>query len=541
VIGVAELVITTANGRMRTHRLGDGAVVLGRDPGCDIPLDDLGASRRHAAIRFDSGRYILTDLGSKNGTFVNDQPAPVVTLRSGDQILIGGARVLFREEAGVTTSSTSVIIADDQPDQRPTRYHGALRENELSQRRLQILYDLTERLTRLRDREELLSDAMDVCFEMLRFERGAIAVRQNVGNMVDWPVVRNLRGSEGELKVSGTILRAALTHGERVIVNDTADGPIDPTVSIVKNNIRSAMCVPLLSGEKNLGVIYGDRVSSGTMYTKEDIDFLAGIARLVTTGLINARLLEEQKLKIALENEMAMARQIQTGLFPKKRPERGGLRVEAINDPGYHVSGDYYDFLELADDRLAFLIADVTGEGVAASLLMANLQAAVRMTLPAGQPLDALMTDWNALISANTDASKFITCLIGIVDPRARALELAVAGHHPPLLVRAGGDVRSVSLEPDYPLGVLEDTTYHLTRFDLGPAPCTIVAYTDGVIEAASPGDELYGAPRAVQVLADAHDLDPKVLVETLRKDVRRFGGGLPQGDDITIIAVHLA
>lgn len=537
---VPELVITTSNGRTRTHRLGDGAVVIGRDPACDVPLDDLGASRQHASIRCENGRYVLTDLGSKNGTFINDTPAPSATLRPGDRILIGSAQVVFRDETA-DSATTSVVISDDQPGTRPTAYRGGLSDIELSQRRLHNLYELTERLTRLRDRDELLSDAMNVCFDMLRFERGAIAVRQTHGNLVDWPVVRNLRGTEGELTVSRTILSAALTHNERVIVNDTADGPIDPTVSIVRNNIRSAMCVPLLSGERNLGVIYGDRVTSGTTYSKEDIDFLAGIARLVTTGLINAKLLEEQKLKHQLESEMAMARQIQTGLFPKKRPQSGNIRTEALNDPGYHVSGDYYDFLELSGDRLAFLIADVTGEGVAASLLMANLQAAVRMTLPSGRPLDGLLDDWNALICANTDASKFVTCLIGIVDPRARTLQLGVAGHHLPHFVRADGQVESPEIEPDYPLGVMDDAHYRVTTLPLGPAPCTLVAYTDGVIEAANPSDELYGTPRVVQVLADANDLDPKVLVETLRKDVRRHGSGLPQGDDITIIAVHLA
>jgi serine phosphatase RsbU (regulator of sigma subunit) len=536
---VAELVITTAQGRTRTHRLGDGAVVLGRDPGCDIPLDDLGASRQHASIRCENGQYVLTDMGSKNGTYVNDLPIPRAALRSGDRILIGSAHVVFRDET-VESGATSVIIADDEPGARPTTYRGDARDMELSQRRLQILYDLTERLTRLRDRDELLNDAMDVCFEMLRFERGAIAVRQHHGAMVDWPIVRNLRGREGELTVSRTILSSALTHNERVIVNDTADGPIDPTVSIVRNNIRSAMCVPLLSGERNLGVMYGDRVTSGTTYSKEDIDFLAGIARLVTTGLINAQLVEEQKLKLQLESEMAMARQIQTGLFPKKRPQRADVRVHALNDPGYHVSGDYYDFLELSGDRLAFLIADVTGEGVAASLLMANLQAAVRMTLPSGRPLAALLNDWNALICANTDASRFITCLIGIVDPHARTLELGVAGHHLPHIVRLGQPIETPEVEPDYPLGVIEDAHYRVWTVPLGDTPCTLVAYTDGVTEAPNPHEELYGTQRVSRVMDEATELDPKILVEALRNDVRRYGCGLPQGDDITIIAVQL-
>ena len=381
---------------------------------------------------------------------------------------------------------------------------------------------------------------MDVCFELLRFERGAIAVKQAKGKLVDWPVVRNLRGSEGELKVSRTILGRALQHGERVIVSDSDEGPIDPTVSMVQHNIRSAMCVPLMSGDQNLGVIYGDQVTSGTSYSKEDVDFLAGIARLVTTGLVNARLMDEQKLKLQLESEMAMAREIQGGLFPASLPSRAEVKVAALNHPGYHVSGDYYDVVELSGDRLAFLIADVTGEGVAAALLMANLQAAVRLTITGDRSLGEMLTEWNALICDNTDASRFITCLVGIVDPARRALELGVAGHHLPYLIRQDGVCRELEMEPGYPLGVLGDAAYHTRSFDIETGPCTIVVYTDGVIEAMSEQAEQYGTPRVESYLVGAAGKEPASIIKGLREDVRRHGGSEPQGDDITILALHL-
>ncbi len=535
---MAELLITTASGRTRTHQLGEATIVLGRDPACDIPLEDLGASRRHASIRFENGVYVITDLGSKNGTLVNDVAVPSQPLHHGDEILIGGAQVVYRDVAP-TADQASVVIADETPRQQPTTYSGSVDEGALSHRRLQILYDLADRLTRLRERDDLLNDAMDVCFEMLRFERGAIAVRQTRGNLVDWPVVRNLRGREGELTVSRTILASALTHGERVILNDTADGPIDPTISIVRNNIRSAMCVPLLSEGRNLGVIYGDRVSSGTTYSKEDVDFLAAIARLITTGLVNAQLLKEQKLKLQLEAEMGMARQIQKGLFPATLPDRPNVRVAALNDPGYHVSGDYYDVIPLAGGRIGLLVADVTGEGVAASLLMANLQAAVRLTLPSERPLADLLDQWNGLISVNTDASKFITCLIGILDPAARTLELGLAGHHPPHRVSAAGCM-TLEMEPGYPLGVIEDARYATQVFPIGPLPCTIVGYTDGVVEAMNETAELYSTDRLVELLASAEDRSPTAMIERIRSDVRRHSGTQAQSDDITILVVEI-
>jgi sigma-B regulation protein RsbU (phosphoserine phosphatase) len=536
---LAELLITTPQGRTRTHRLGTESVVLGRDPTCDIPLEDLSASRRHVIIRYENNGYVLEDLGSKNGTIINNAPTRGGRLRSGDEILIGAVRAVFRDDTDASGGMT-VVVSEDMPRQDSTTYRGTPAEVRLGHRRLEILYRLTERLTRLRDRDELLSDAMDVCFDMLRFERGAIAIKQPRGNMVDWPVVRNLRGAEGDLKVSRTILSSALTHGERVIMNDSQGGEIDPTISIVTQGIRSAMCVPLQSEDQILGVIYGDRTSTGTTYTKEDIDFLAGIARLISTGLINSRLMDEQKLKIQLEGEITMAREIQTGLFPAELPDRPDIQVAALNDPGNHVSGDYYDTIELDDGRIAFLIADVTGEGVAASLLMANLQAAVRVTLPTRQPLGELFDQWNRLICENTDASRFITCLAWIVDPAKRTVEVCCAGHYPPFMVRTGGACTALTLDAEYPLGVVSEASYRSDSIALEPGPCTWVAFTDGVTEAANDKMELFGLERTESVLSEATTIDATNLIRKLRQAVRQHSGRRPQGDDITILAMHL-
>ncbi|NOX58523.1 MAG: SpoIIE family protein phosphatase [Planctomycetes bacterium] len=536
---MAELVILNPTGRSRTHQLGTEPVTMGRDPNCDIPLDDLSTSRRHARIRFENGTYYLEDLGSKNGLVVNNVDTRSAVLQSGDEILIGAVRALFREDANKDVYS-SVIIAEEPTEHEATTFIGDSKALVLSQRRLEILYDLTDRLTRLRDRDDLLEDAMDVCCEMLRFERAAIAVKQPKGNLVDWPVVRNLRGQEGELTVSRTILSLALVQDERVIVNESDQSILDPTVSMVRNNIRSAMCVPLLSGDRNLGVIYGDRVTTGTTYAQDDIDFLAGIARLVTTGLINAQLMEEQKLKLQLENEMGMARQIQTGLFPAKLPDRDEVKVAALNHPGFHVSGDYYDVVELDDGRVFFLIADVTGEGVAASLLMANLQAAVRITLPHCTSTGELLTQWNDLICANTDASRFITAIVGILNPATRALDLGVAGHHMPHIVRPNAPCTNLSAEPEYPLGVIEDVKFESTQIVLDPGPCTLVTYTDGIIEAMNDEAEQYGTERTMAFLETVADLPPQKMVDKLRQDVKRFSENQPQGDDITILAIHL-
>ncbi len=536
-----ELVITTADGRSRTHRL-SGPVTLGRDPSCEIPLNDLGTSRHHARVRPEGDGYILEDLGSKNGTLLNDVQCTSSLLHDGDEIVLGSVRVTFRVPPVEEDVSTSVVLSDQSPVREQTRFSGHTRELNLPQRRLKLLYDLSDRITLLRDREELLEDVLNICFETLHFERGAIAIRKPDGRGVDWPAVRNLRGAAGELTISRSVLSRALDHGERAVINDTAGEGFDPTVSMVQLGIRSALCVPVPRGDKVMGVIYGDRTTTGTVYSDEDVDFLAGLARQVSIGLINAELMEERQVKLALEREISLAREIQQRLFPNDLPNRTDVRVAARNDPGRRVSGDYFDVIDLGNGKIGFVVADVTGEGVAAALLMSNLQAAVRLTMVGEADPADLLRRWNHLMYENTEASKFVTCLVGVLDAGARRLALADAGHYRPYAMRAApGECFEVPCEPGFPLGVVGRAEYTTEWADLGPAPCTLFCYTDGVIEAMNPDGQRFTFSKTLQALHAAGDIAPERLIAQVSASIAAFCGSATQSDDITMLALHLA
>ncbi len=535
---MAQLIVTLTDGRTQTFELGAGSYLVGRDPSCDLVLDDSSASRRHVRLHCENGLFYIEDLGSKNGTLVNNQAVQSAKLNHQDVILIGSVEAQFH---GDTLQRPSTVVVEDGRGREDTTHYTSRSESlVLTERRLQMLYDLSERLTSLRDQHVLLEDALDICFETLRFERGCIGVRKQGSRGIDWPVVRNLRGTSGELTISRTILGRALDHGERAIIADSG-GPIDPTVSMVQHGIRSAMCVPMKSEEEILGVIYGDQVSRGTTYSKEDVDFFAGIARQVAIGLINARLLESQKERLAMEAELAVAREIQQQLFPRELPESNGINLAAINEPGRTVSGDYYDIIHRPDGRIAFLIADVSGKGVAASLLMSNLQAAVRMTLPTCEDLGVVVGRWNELMYSNTDVSKFVTCLAGIIDPRARRLIYVSAGHHLPHIV-SGGNVRAIpqQSEPEYPLGIAPGVHYTATEFEFDQAPCLIFVYTDGVIEAMDMQGNQFGESRMEAILLECAEEAPGAVLRRMRKAITSFCRDAPQSDDITMIAAKL-
>jgi serine phosphatase RsbU (regulator of sigma subunit) len=486
----------------------------------------------------DENGCFIKDLGSKNGTRVNDLPISTFRLRNRDTILLGSTEIVIHSDDDAET--TSVVLSDDTPP--PEQNSVSTRDTELllSQQRLKLVYELTDRLLTLRNRDELLEDAMSICFETLHFERGAIAIRKRDKRGVEWPVVRNLRGAGGELKISRSVLGRALDHGERAIVNDTDATQFDPTVSMVQHGIRSAMCVPLIHGEEVLGVIYGDQVAQGRAYADEDVDFLAALAQQVTIGLVNANLMEEQRRMIVLQNEVNLAREIQQGLFPSSLPNREGLTFAVLNDPGRHVSGDYYDLIPLDDGRIGIVVADVTGEGVAASLIMANLQAVVRMTLPGVVDPAVLLHRWNGLMCDHTDSSKFVTCLLGILDPEAGTMNFANAGHlRPWIRGPQPGTTRELELDTGFPLGIVPDAEYQSAVITLD-RPMMLFAYTDGVIEAMNSESDMFGEDRMTEVIAVSENLNPERLVQQMRKSLRQFSGDAAQSDDITMVAFEL-
>ncbi|MFQ5493824.1 MAG: SpoIIE family protein phosphatase, partial [Phycisphaerae bacterium] len=482
---MAELQITLADGRPVRHTLGRGPEVIGRDEQCEIPIDDPSASRRHACFSLTPRGYLVEDLGSKNGTLVNELPCTSKVLKEGDRIQVGAAVAVFHEVGASSSEAGSVVVSDDMTASHGTRFVSADTRLLLSQRRLQMIYELSARLTTLQNQEQLLENAMDICFDTLQFERGTIGIRRQGRRALDWPVIRNLRGEQGEITVSRTLLSRALEYGERAIITEEGAATTDPTMSMVQQGIRSAMCVPLIHQKEILGVIYGDTVRSSTAYSSEDIDFLAGIAQQVSIGLVNGRLLEERQQMVRLNHDIDLARNIQTNLFPTTFPDRDGLQIAALNDPGQRISGDYYDVIERGDGRVWCLIADVTGEGVSAALLTANLQAAVRVTIEESDDPGVLLARWNRVIHHNTDASRFITAVLALIDPAGRSMRVASAGHPMPL-IRRGSDpaTRPLEGEPGYPLGIVENAEYPTVSAELGPDPFAMFCYTDGVIEA---------------------------------------------------------
>jgi sigma-B regulation protein RsbU (phosphoserine phosphatase) len=229
------------------------------------------------------------------------------------------------------------------------------------------------------------------------------------------------------------------------------------------------------------------------------------------------------------------ARLIQRALLPAAMPAMAGCDIAARWTPAAGIGGDCYDVVAFNDARAAVAIADVVGKGLPAALLMSNLQAAVRAFSADGTPPDAVVTSVNRLLCRNISAGKFVTFCYMVVDTRARTIAYCNAGHNPPLVMHANGEVERLA-QTGLVLGVAPDWTYTTATLSLLPGD-RIVAYTDGVTEALSADQREFGEERLIQTIrahrtASAHD-----LVDCLSAAVNDWTGGVLQ-DDVTVVTL---
>jgi sigma-B regulation protein RsbU (phosphoserine phosphatase) len=251
----------------------------------------------------------------------------------------------------------------------------------------------------------------------------------------------------------------------------------------------------------------------------------------------NGRLVAEAMERQKLEQEVRLARQIQVALLPATLPVVPGYELHGGNLPSRGVSGDFYKVLFRDEGReCAFLIADVSGKGVAASLLTASLEALSAMPLENGVPPAEICNHVSRLLHQRTPPEKFATAFLAILEPATGRLTYVNAGHNPGLLVRADGSVEWLKAS-GVPLGLIATATYAMRETALAPGD-TLVLYTDGITEASDPDDEEFGAARLLGVCFRNRDAEPRELAKVLETELEAFVRGVPYADDRTLVLV---
>jgi len=517
-----------------------------------LQLADGRISRKCAALVAEGSGYMLEDRGNRYGLFVNGAKVERHRLRNGDVITFG-----------VDGCYEIIVHTDSSPPQsEPSSVANLLtRIGTLSDfvganapvglGKLNLLLEATSLLHSDLPLDDVLSTMLDHAINITHADRGLLLESGTDGSLH----VRLARGNKGDslplqsLNPSQTALNQAIRSQSSVITEDLNLAGLDlkAAESVVVQGLRAVVAIPLYSTSRGmtdtgapvhrgdlLGVIYLDsrRIAAFSAIDRQILDALAVQAASI---IDNARLVERERERQRLEQELSIARTIQQALVPHGLNDYPHLAVTGVHNPCHEVGGDYFDVVPVSDDRTAILIADVSGKGLGAALVTTMLQGALSGLSMGAEPVK-VFNHFNRFLCNHAQVGRYVTMFIGIVG-RDGDLEYIKAGHPSPLLLRKG-KVSELYTEGSFPVGLLPDAEFSSDRLKLEPDD-TLVLFSDGVTEAENPEQELFDVAGLRQALAGKDGVALDVLQTSVLESVRGFTRGAHQSDDLTLLVVR--
>ena len=522
--------------------------VLGRSSNVDHQLSDKTISRRHCRIMRRGINWLLTDLESRHGTYLNgiklaaEQPAP---LHDGDLIRVGPWTLRVIDDADRSTSlpTTNDLATTSHRVQRvPVR---ELRS--VAQQRLDLLIECAAGINAASSERELGERALAAVTQGTGFRRAAF-IRQ-VSTSGDVQVLAAVTPeSTADIEAGDTpfmdpakgfsfsrSLISAASNGE--IVRMTNDSNANYGESIIRLGISSALCAPISLGTSVEAYIYLDARDSGDAVAQDAAAFCQAVSRMCGLALANLKRIDLEKHSARMLDEIRAAREAQIRLMPEPTGIIGPFEYAMINTPGSTVAGDLFDVVPLTDTRLAFFLGDVMGKGSGAAILMATIQAGLRASLMHGDAPHEAITHANISACARSGDGEFISLFLGVIDTETGTLEFVDAGHGHWMIASEDG-ARRIECEGGHLLGIEPAATYSTETCPL-PVGARVLAYSDGLIEQPNPGGEQFGHDRAEAVLAKTKT--PGEDVSALAAALSEHAGTQQYADDLTIasVAVH--
>src|SRR3984957_6014261 len=437
---MTELQILSPDGQSRQIPLEGERVSVGRAATAEVSFpDDNGLSRQHLAIERDGDGWSVRDLGSKNGMVLNGARVTEKTrLNPGDRITAGHL-ILIYDTAGAKAAKPVVVFdALEAPDSGATVITHIRPESRDAAAALAVshvspLIRAGNELAGNRPLQELFPFILGLAIEAVHADRGVLLTLEE-GELA-------VQANRGEgFHISTAVRDRVLNSGASVLVRDTAsDDALRERRSILEQNIRTLMAVPLQTRDQIIGIIYVDSPSLTREFTKDDLNLLTVMANVAAIRIEQTRFAELEQARQLMARDLEQAAEIQQGFLPSVAPPVRGLDVAGHNAPCRTVGGDYYDFFPYGNSRIAMVLGDVSGKGMPASLLMMGLQARVQVLIEEPKSLAEVMTRLNRITSANCPPNRFISLFFCILDGDTGDLTFCNAGHNPPLIIRASG------------------------------------------------------------------------------------------------------
>lgn len=543
----------------RTYALFREALVLGRHVDCDIYdafTNDGRASRRHSRIQPAGDAHQIEDLGSRNGTWVNDRKIDgTILLRDGDRIRIGDVEFTYQRAGAVegdssqgTSSSAQATIVDSTDDSFVVSKVDLSEASQAdapsavsSDRKLRALVQLLGEIGGELEEDALLEKLLaGLLLVFPGADRCFLGLREADDSIVSRATKFREGGQQKTMPISRTVLDEVVNTRTAVLSADAlADMRFHDSQSVQLTAIRSLMCTPLIDGQDRvLGVIQVDALGVKNRFTEDDLEVLASLAPHVTTALQNSRLHEDLLRRQLLDRDLELARRVQYALLPEEMPQVEGFQFFSFYEAAWQVGGDYYEFVPLAGGRWAVIVADAAGKGVSAALLMAKLAGELKLYLSLEPTLAAAIGRMNHSLATGALIGRFVTLVAAVIEPSTGGITLVNAGHCSPLLRRAGQDVAEIAGDiRGAALGIITDQDYREHQLQLAPGD-TLALFTDGITEAMNEQQQPYGEERLQERLESAPG-ELQRLGRHVIDDVTSFVGEQPQSDDICLVIVQ--
>jgi sigma-B regulation protein RsbU (phosphoserine phosphatase) len=548
--GEAVLEVVSPDGARRFVRITQTPFLIGRgaETGNHLQLSDRRISRNCAAVVIEANRFYVEDRGQRRGLFVNGEKVESRELQDGDAITFGlddSYEMFFRSAASSNETSIPNLLTRIEHITSSEPSGGGLYK-------LKRLLEATALLHSQLPLDVVLGHMLDHSVSVTDADRGLLLEADSTGALKVKLARRNggLRLPPESVTPSQTAIQLALKQQSPVITEDLAQADMDlqAAQSIVAQRLRAVVVIPLYAMSRAntqesmvnvkrgdfLGILYLDSRRPAA-FSKLDRQILDALAADAASVLDNARLVERERERQRLEQEIDIARGIQQALLPRNFPDNPNFAVTGINFPCLAVGGDYFDVVPLSEGRTAFLIADVSGKGLGAAIVTTMLQGALSaMTL--GTDPARVFDHVNRFLCDHSEVGRYATVFFGILDQDGH-LEFINAGHPSPFLIRRG-TAEEAFTEGSYPVGLVPEAQYTAACLKLEPGD-TLVLFSDGVTEAMDPDEQLFGVPRLKQVLTGQMECPLEQLQKCVLESVENFARGAHQADDLTLLIVR--
>jgi sigma-B regulation protein RsbU (phosphoserine phosphatase) len=548
---VALKLVGTDGKRYYSWDLEPGKYVIGRKHECDFCVPDNTVSRNHAEIEVsrDGDHLTLSDLGSHNGTMLNGSRIEGrVQIEEGDQIMFGQTefKIAPSEESAITAIPTKTRLSDDDPQNSVfLSIDDALRPlpTKVTERPelLPTLFEMAKMLVLPEPQERMLQRSLAMISKIIPAERLAVLfVSEDNDEVYTAASLLTSAKDPGAFTLSRTIVNEIISNKNAILICDPRHDPrFAQQQSIIMSEMKSAIAVPLFDEGKVLGVLYADTSSPAHQYDNDYLRVLATFGNIIASRILNYALLAERQEKHLLDAELKRASAIQKNLLVEVPSRIPGYEICACLEQSRSVGGDLYDMKMLQDGRVVFLVADVSGKGLGAALLMSNILASFRILYESEEfDLIGSVEKISLQMHRYSASGDFATLFIGVTDPTSNLIRFVNAGHNPPVLVRGDGEMEHLDSSGTM-IGAFDFCNWTQDSVEMSDGDLLLV-FSDGVTEAQKNGDQ-YGDERMEGFLLKERRSPVRQIVDGLMGDIDEFMGDAPRSDDITMLIVKRA